>query len=403
MSSTIGIKLKQWLYQPLEWRQHLGLCLLVLITLTLHFSIVMQPDELVFDEHHYVTDARSIIAGEGTLNPEHPPLGKLSIVSGILLFGDNPLGWRFFSVLFGTIGIVLFYFICCRLGMPGEASLLATFLFALENLNFVHASVAMLDVSSVTLMLCAFLLYLHGGYLKSGICVGLSALAKLTGVLAFPAIFFHWLLTGRRQRQRFLLSVLVALVSFFLLMLLLDFVVSGQLLSPIYRIRDMLTAGGSLTFASAFQETASRPWEWLLSPEIMFCWYDPQYVVAISFTIWALIIPAVLYMLFRAIRGNGASLFGLSWFAGTYLSWIFISLITDRVSFLYYFYPTVGAICIGLGLGLSQLLKLWQGKRRSKLGWTALLFVSGYLALHVAVFGILSPVSVPLVKWFPIP
>ncbi|GAI29899.1 unnamed protein product, partial [marine sediment metagenome] len=61
----------------------------------------MQPTELVFDEQHYVTEARSILQGGDDLHWEHPPLGKLFIVFGMFLFGDNPLGWRFFSILFG--------------------------------------------------------------------------------------------------------------------------------------------------------------------------------------------------------------------------------------------------------------------------------------------------------------
>ena len=37
------------------------------------------------------------------LHPEHPPLGKMLIAAGSLLFGDNPLGWRAASVLAGAV------------------------------------------------------------------------------------------------------------------------------------------------------------------------------------------------------------------------------------------------------------------------------------------------------------
>ena len=97
-------------------------------------------------------------------------------------------------------------------------------------------------------------------------------------------------------------------------------------------------------------------------------------------------------MVFKAVKGSTAAIFGISWFIGTYLVWIPISLITDRVSFIYYFYPTVGAICIGLGLGLSRLLDIWRTRRSGKLRWVAIVAVVGYLALHLAVFVTLSPV-----------
>jgi len=155
----------------------------------------------------------------------------------------------------------------------------------------------------------------------------------------------------------------------------------------------MLSQGGSLTFATTTCGFASRPWDWILRPEIINYWYEPHYLGAISFTIWALIIPSVLYMVFRAAKGSQAGLFGISWFASSYLLWIPMSIITDRISFVYYFYPTIGAICIGLGLGLSQLIDMWETRKTGKLRWVAILSVLGYLLLHVSVFVILSPLS----------
>ena len=382
---------KQLMSRLGKW-EYSGLCLLVIVILAMHFSAVMQPAELVFDEQHYVDDARAILQGDGTLRPEHPPLGKLFIVFGIFLFGDNPLGWRFFSILFGAICIVLFYLVCRRLAMPKGASFLATFLLALDNLSFVQTSVAMLDVYSLTFMLASFWLYLRGQYLLSGLSVGLSALAKLNGILALPAILLHWLLTKRAYPARFVASILVAYASFLLLMPLFDFVVFRQFINPVDRIYTMLSLSGSLTFTTAAHGAASRPWDWILRPEMMAYWYEPHYIGAISFTIWALIIPVLFYMGFRAANGDTAGLFGISWFASTYLVWIPISITTDRISFIYYFYPTVGAICIGLGLGLSQLLATWKTRRGGKLRWVAMLAVLGYLLLHVIVFVILSPV-----------
>ena len=396
---------KQLLCRLSKW-EYTWLCLLVLATLAMHFSIVTQPTDPIFDEQHYVPDARSILQGHGTLRPEHPSLGKLFITLGIFLFGDNPLGWRFFSILFGTICIILFYLICRRLAMSKRASFLATFLLALDNLSFVQASVAMLDVYSLAFMLGCFYLYLDGHYVFSGVSAGLSTLAKLSGALALPAIVLHTALKqvqGKRDRpwQCVALNLFQGFgpISFLLLMPLFDLIVFRHAVNPINRVMTMLSLSSSLTFANTTHPAASRPWDWILHPQIMFYWYDPHYIGAISFSIWALIIPVVCYMLFRALRGNSASIFGLSWFVGTYLVWIPVSIITDRISFIYYFYPTIGALCIGHGLGLSQLLDVWESKRQGKLRWVAMLAVPGYLLCHVVVFAILSPV---FARWIPL-
>jgi len=96
------------LFNRLSRWEYIWLCLLVVATLAMHFTIITIPDQPIFDELHYVPDTRSILQGDGTLRFEHPPLGKLFIVAGIFAFGDNPIGWRFFSVLCGTVSIVFF-------------------------------------------------------------------------------------------------------------------------------------------------------------------------------------------------------------------------------------------------------------------------------------------------------
>jgi 4-amino-4-deoxy-L-arabinose transferase-like glycosyltransferase len=119
-----------------KW-EYIWLCLIVLATLLLHFVIVASPAELVLDEQYYIKEARSISENQTILFQEHPPLGKLLIVAGIKIFGDNTLGWRFFSIILGTGCIVLFYFICRRLNMSSRTASIATSLLALENMTFV--------------------------------------------------------------------------------------------------------------------------------------------------------------------------------------------------------------------------------------------------------------------------
>ncbi len=373
--------------------EHIWLCLLMIIVLATHFAVILRPDVPMFDEQYYVPDARSILDGNGTTRSEHPPLGKLIIASGILIFGDNPIGWRFFSVLFGALGIIFFYLICRRLAMPRAGTLLAVFLLSLENLTFVQASIAMLDVYCVTFMLAAFWLYLRGDFPLAAVCVGLSTLAKLTGALALLAIGVHWLLAGRGRPWHFISSMFLVPVSILVLLPLFDFIVSGHLVDPIYSMKTMLSLSSTLTFSGTEHPSLSRPWDWVLRPLAMPYWYEPHYTGAISFTVWAFIIPGMVYMVFRATRHCHAALFSIVWFAGTYLVWIPLSILTDRISFVFYFYPAVGAVCIALGLGLSRLVGIWRTRRDSGAGRAAIAVVVVYLIAHVAVFVVLSPMS----------
>ena len=371
---------------------YIWICLLMLAMLVMHFIIIDQPGELMIDEQYYVNDARAILSSEGELRTEHPPLGELILTLGMLLFGDTPLGWRFFSVLLGTAGIGLFYLICRKLEIPPMAAFLATFLLALENLSFVQSSIAMLDVYSVSFMLLAFWLYLRRNYALTGMAICLAILTKLSGALALPVIALHWLLVRRDRPLKFSASMLLVPLLFVGLIPLLDFAISRQLLNPIDRVTEMFSQTIGMTFANTTYLYASRPWEWLLWPQSMPYWYTPHYTATISLTVWALIIPSVAYMALMAKKGGTAGLFAICWLAGTYLLWIPANLITDRLTYIYYFYPTLGAICIGLGLGLFWLINFWK-KATGKLRWAAMAIVLSYLLLHTVIFVLLSPLS----------
>jgi dolichyl-phosphate-mannose-protein mannosyltransferase len=387
------MEMKEAFFRIYRW-EHFWLCLLVLVTLIMHLVIIAVPPELILDEMHYVPEARNIIAEQEILRPEHPPLAKFFVVSGIRLFGDNPWGWRLFSVLFGTATIVLFYFLCRRLNMSRNATSIATFLLALENMTFVQASVAMLDVYCLTFMMASFLLYASRRYWSSGVAVALAALAKLNGALAAPVMFFHWLFRRRGRSWWFAVTVVLAPVAFVGLMPLFDWALVpdfSALVDPLSRIKTMLSLSSSLTFATVDHTSLTRPWEWLIGYQVMTYKYYPHYLAAISPSVWALAIPTFGYMVYRAVKGSQAGLFGAAWFTGTYLVWIPISLITDRASYIYYFYPTVGAICLGLGLGLSQLFDFYRQRRPGKLKRTVLSLFIFYLAAHLACFVALSP------------
>jgi dolichyl-phosphate-mannose-protein mannosyltransferase len=376
-----------------KW-EHFWLCLLVVATLILHFAIVDKPTSLVLDEQYYVNEARNIIENHSIQFEEHPPLAKLFIVAGIRLFGDNTLGWRFFSITMGTAGIILFYFICRRLDMSPKATNIATFLLALENMTFIQASVAMLDVFFLVFMLAAFLLYLNRKYIAAGISAGLSGLAKLIGALAVPAMVVHWFFTRQRHSRWFALTLVLSIVAFVGLMPLFDYCIvqnfSG-LTSPLERIKTMLSLTGSITFTSSSHESMSRPWEWLLTYRPMPFWWTPHYISGISPSVWALTIPTFAYMVYKAVKRNEAGLFGAAWFASTYLLWIPASLITNRLSYVFYFYPTIGAVCIGMGMGLSELLDLFRRRESGKLKWTVLGIVVLVILAHLVSFMILYP------------
>jgi dolichyl-phosphate-mannose-protein mannosyltransferase len=375
--------------------EYLWLTLIILVTLALHFSIIDNPSDVVLDEKYYITDARDITQNHETTRIEHPPLAKLLITAGIKIFGDNPYGWRVLPIIFSTITIALFYLLCRKLNMSRTASTIATFLLAFENLTFLMGSLAMLDVFYVTFMIAAFLLYVSRKYISAGVGIGLSTLSKLSGFFGGLTVVINWIYSRRQARdKRFVWTIVVSVVVFIGLMVLLDYIIvqkPSDFLNPVKRIIDMLSLTGGLTFDYSHHPYQSHPWEWLYNYKAQPFYISPHYTAAISFSIWALIIPVFAYLIYRTIKRDEAGLFGLCWFVCTYLIWIPVILVTNRVTYVYYFYPAVGSLCLGLGMALSQMIEYFKKHRDSWLRWPALSGVIIIIGAHIASFLILAP------------
>ncbi len=374
-----------------QW-ENISALAIAAIVLTLHLVIINQVESRILDEQHYIPEANAILEGEEIDNPEHPPLAKLILAGSIKVFGDNTVGWRITPILFGVAGIILFYLICQKLTSRRWIPVLATSLFAFENMTFVMSSVAMLDVFGFTFMLAGFLLYLHNKYIPSGITIALSALAKLSGAFAGGIILLHWLLVRRRPKSDGLKFFAAAPVAFLALMPLFDYLAMGELLYPWDRIDFMISTHSTLTFESIDHPALAYPWEWLFYPDPMWFWYHPTYQANVNWTLWALTIPLPAYAVYEAVkRLNSLCIFALSWMAGTWLIWIPIVLVTDRVMFKFYYYPSVGALYLILALGIHRLLTHTSRLDDSVLQWSVRAIIIALLLGHLAAFVIMSP------------
>ena len=113
------------------------------------------PTKPMFDEIHYVPAARVLLELSRRANPEHPLLGKELIALGMMLFGDNSVGWRFFSTVAGTATIVSVYAIAWRLFRDVRTAAVAGVLALVNFTVLVQARIAMLDAFMAAFVLLA--------------------------------------------------------------------------------------------------------------------------------------------------------------------------------------------------------------------------------------------------------
>jgi dolichyl-phosphate-mannose-protein mannosyltransferase len=125
------------------WKWNIALVLAFLGLACVRIGVPTTP---FFDEIHYVPAARSFLDLARATNLEHPPLAKLIMAGGMAMFGDNPLGWRMMSLLFGTLALLAAMRAMWFASQTRAASLLTGVFAATNFLLFVHARIAMLDV-----------------------------------------------------------------------------------------------------------------------------------------------------------------------------------------------------------------------------------------------------------------
>jgi dolichyl-phosphate-mannose-protein mannosyltransferase len=155
------------------------------------------PDHPYFDETHYVPAARQLLQTHfaiPTLNLEHPPLAKELMAVSIWLFGDNPFGWRTMSAIFGALAMTGIYLCGRALFRDRRTALWATAIAGLNQILFVQARVAMLDIFALAFVLwglAAFMMsFREQGRTRAllyaaGLCFGLATACKWSGVFGW--------------------------------------------------------------------------------------------------------------------------------------------------------------------------------------------------------------------------
>jgi dolichyl-phosphate-mannose-protein mannosyltransferase len=148
------------------------------IAFVLRYVNLGYPNKLVFDETYYAKDAYAllkfgyerdwpsnanskIITGNVDLIQDsaafvvHPQFGKWLIAGGEQLFGMNSFGWRFASLVFGTLLIMVTTRLVRRVSKSTMIGGLAGILLTFDGLEFVMSRTALLDIFTAFFLVAA--------------------------------------------------------------------------------------------------------------------------------------------------------------------------------------------------------------------------------------------------------
>lgn len=186
------------------------------------------PSNEYFDEVYHAFTARRMLHGDPkawewwNTPPEgfayewtHPPLAKLGMMLGMVIFGENSFGWRIPGALLGVGSVMLIYLIAKKLFKDELIGLLSASVFALEGLPLVMSRIGMNDSYFLFFALLALYLLLIDKYLLSVIAYGLTASSKWSAVWLAPILLVAFFVLKKKFKLRYLLYVFVPPLIYF--------------------------------------------------------------------------------------------------------------------------------------------------------------------------------------------
>ena len=353
---------------------------------------------LIFDEAYYVNAARVILGwpvAEGAHyagspagldpNTEHPPLGKLLIALSMSLLGDNGIGWRLPSVIAGMIALAAVYRIVRDGDETAWMGVLVVVILAFDNLTLVHGRIATLDMLVLAPILVGSWLAMRRRWALAGVAMAVGLLVKITAVYGVAAVGLLYLLEeGPRwwRGRRIPLPDLRGPVVFGLTFVIVALVGLGALgaryttfASPFDHLRRIVEYGSRLDAPvgnTGFCPAAdSRPWQWIFNEcqiaylrvdvtvragdEVVSSRPSIDFRGALNPLLAGAIPLSALFAAWYARRtGNRLARWAVAWGAASYLPYVLLALVTQRIMYIYYVLPAVPAVAAAIAILLLR-------------------------------------------------
>jgi dolichyl-phosphate-mannose-protein mannosyltransferase len=405
--------------QPGTFRVRIiSMLLIVIVSMGLFVPLINTPTSYNFDETYYVPAAKHLLALEEPQNYEHPPLGKLIIATGVYIFGDQPVGWRAMSIIFGTLTLLGIYLLAHLIFQSQITALFVTALSLFNNFLYIQSRIAMLDIFMVTFMVwAAYFLTLamkekNKKLSQVFLCLGGAVLGLANSCKWFVLVFWVaiWLciFMNWRRELRWKKSTLIFALGLTPVFTYLATFVPYLLVSPAsgltFKVSDLVSYFQWEIWSGQRRVTQSHPYmspwyEWPLMIRPIWYFYEenPSGVIkGIALIGNPVVIWGGLLSLYWVIKDslkrnhNVAKTIVFLYFVST-LSWIFIP---RKVAFFYYYFPAVIVLGFALAYFFHERVLFFFANRKGLNLIVQLSFLALTIAMFIYFYPILSASSI---------
>jgi len=400
-----------------------------------------------FDEIYHPRTAIEHLENIYPYEVSHPPLGKLTIALGILMFGQNPFGWRFIGTLFGVFMLPLLYvFLKNMFGKTAVASC-GTILFAAEFMHLTQTRLATIDTYGVFYIMAMY--YFMYRWLTippeekfsktipslflCGLMFGIGIASKWIVVYGGVGLAVLWLIgliikyQGRKaveseEKKRFfpfVLGTILVCILFFVVIPAAIYIASyipyvtpdsefsiEALLKEIWDNQVFM-----LTYhqgAADYHPYSSRWYQWIfdIRPILYFRemenypgWKSAFAAFNNPMVSWAGIGCIVITAIEGIRRKCGRAIFIFIAYLSQLLPWVFIT----RTTFAYHYFPSV-LFCV---VAISYAMDFMLARRKDGAGFAVYGLTGMAVALYAAFYPVLVGIYVPMwytrnfLRWLP--
>ncbi|WP_099205466.1 phospholipid carrier-dependent glycosyltransferase [Scatolibacter rhodanostii] len=393
-------------------------------------------DSAYFDEIYHARTAYEYILGLEPYENTHPPLGKLFISLGILIFGMNPFGWRFMGTLFGVLMLPLLYIILKQLSKSSFWSSVGTVLLAVDFMHYTQTRIATIDTYAVFFILAmysAMIFFLQKDFMRtdiknlllplamSGVLMGIGIASKWT--VAYGAVGLAVLLFAKMGHAYFIAEnrklcfkrIQTVCLWCCLLFVLIPFVIYYLAFLPMTTLPHQSSVWSSFVnyqinmfdyhanlkaehpFASPWYE-----WPFMVKPIWFYFTDNLPYADKVSTissfgnpAVWWVGIPALMVTVVQLVfKKKKAAFVVIVGFLSVYLPWVLV----PRIAFIYHYFTAVPFLIMAIVLWLQSILENTSPISEFSLGNSKLVLTKGklvvflYIAVAVVLFMTFYPV-----------
>jgi len=170
--------------------------------------------DMYFDEVYHARTAYEYLHDLEPYEVTHPPLGKVIMSLGIIIFGMNPFGWRIMGMLAGVIMLPVLYAFGKKIFRARFPAFSCAFLLMFDFMHFTQTRIATIDsYATLFIILMYFFMYDYYIYLSykhglkksmkslflSGLFFGLAAASKWIGLYGGAGLALIFLITKIKE------------------------------------------------------------------------------------------------------------------------------------------------------------------------------------------------------------